>query len=129
MGIDNARAIAPNDLWRSIIFMRINTLEPIKMPPLAHEFLDQKAIELMRDWIHSLPGPPVLEPPVIEPKGGDFSKQIKVTLRHSEPAAEIRYTLDGSAPGKSAAVYAGPIELSSPTTVRARAFTTGGRRG
>src|SRR5262249_31522272 len=31
-GIDKAHVIAPNDIWRSIAFMRINTLEAMKMP-------------------------------------------------------------------------------------------------
>jgi uncharacterized repeat protein (TIGR03806 family) len=124
-GIDGARAIAPNDTWRSIILMRVNTLEPIKMPPLAHETMDEAAVSLLRDWIHSLPGPQVLDPPAILPKGGDFGKTVKVTLTHSDPAAELRYTLDGGVPGKSAPLYHGPVELTWPATVRARAYRPG----
>ena len=124
-GIDGARAIAPNDTWRSIIFMRVNTLEPIKMPPLAHETMDQGAVVLLRDWIHSLYGPQVLDPPAILPKGGEFGKTVKVTLTHADPAAELRYTLDGAVPGKSAALYHGPFELTGPATVRARAYRPG----
>jgi hypothetical protein len=124
-GIDGARAIAPNDPWRSIIFMRVNTLEPIKMPPLAHEVKDEGAVALLRQWIHSLPGTEVLEPPVISPKGGEFGKTAKVEIRHSDAKAEVRYTIDGSAPGKSALLYMGPIELTGPATVRARAYRPG----
>jgi uncharacterized repeat protein (TIGR03806 family) len=127
-GIDGARAIAPNDIWRSIVFMRVNTLEPLKMPPLAHETLDRDAVELLREWIQSLPGPPTLEPPTIGPKGGDFKSTIKVSLRHPEAGAVIRYTLDGSAPGRNATVYTGPIEISGPTTLRAKAFKPGFNR-
>jgi len=124
-GIDGARAIAPNDTWRSIIFMRVNTLEPIKMPPLAHETMDEAAVLLLRDWIHSLPGPQVLDPPGILPKGGEFGKMVKVTLTHSDPVAELRYTLNGGVPGKSAPLYRGPFELTGPATVRARAYRPG----
>jgi uncharacterized repeat protein (TIGR03806 family) len=124
-GIDNARAIAPNDPWRSIIFMRVNTLEPIKMPPLAHEKLDQGAVALLREWIISLPGPAVLDPPEILPKGGEFGKKVKVSISSKDSAAELRYTLDGSAPGKSAMLYEGPFELTGPATVRARAYRLG----
>jgi mono/diheme cytochrome c family protein len=127
-GIDGARAIAPNDIWRSIVFMRVNTLEPLKMPPLAHETLDTNAIDLLREWIQSLPGPPTLEPPTMEPKGGEFKSAIKVSLKHSEPGVVIRYTLDGSAPGRNATVYASPIEISGPTTLRAKAFKSGFNR-
>jgi uncharacterized repeat protein (TIGR03806 family) len=124
-GIDGARAIAPNDIWRSIIFLRVNTLEPIKMPPLAHETIDREAVALLREWIQSLPGPPVLEPPTISPRPADLKPSTRITLRHSDPEALIRYTLDGSAPGKSAAIYQGPIELPGPATVRARAYKPG----
>jgi uncharacterized repeat protein (TIGR03806 family) len=127
-GIDGARAIAPNDTWRSIVFMRVNTLEPLKMPPLAHETLDHSAIELLRAWIQSLPGPVTLAPPTLAPKGGEFKSAIKVRLEHSEPGTVIRYTLDGSAPGKNAAIYSGPIEISGPTTLRAKAFKPGFNR-
>src|SRR6185503_13885642 len=39
-GIDNARAIAPRDIWRSIIFMRTTALDGRRMPPLAHNVVD-----------------------------------------------------------------------------------------
>src|SRR5262249_37928687 len=31
-GIDKARVIAPNDIWRSIALLRVDTLEAMKMP-------------------------------------------------------------------------------------------------
>ena len=33
--IDHPRVIAPNDIWRSILYMRTDTTEAFKMPPLA----------------------------------------------------------------------------------------------
>lgn len=124
-GIDDARIIAPNDIWRSILFMRASATDAIKMPPLAHERLDEQGTALLREWIESLPGPPVLPPPTVSPVGGDFSKPISVTLRESEPGAIIRYTLDGSKPSNSDAIYDQPIRLAGPTTLRARAFKNG----
>jgi len=127
-GIDGARAIAPNDIWRSIVFMRINTLEPLKMPPLAHETLDRNAIALLKEWIQSLPGPPTLAPPTMEPKGGEFKSAVRVILKHAEPGVVIHYTLDGSPPGKNASIYTTPLELTGPTTLRAKAFKPGFNR-
>jgi hypothetical protein len=127
-GIDGARAIAPHDIWRSIIYMRVNTLDPIKMPPLAHETLDRHGASLLREWIESMPGPPVLPPPEISPRGGEFKNPIQVRLSHPDPGAIIRYTVDGSAPGKSATAYKGPFELSGPTTLRVRAYKAGATR-
>src|SRR5258706_8256085 len=100
-GLDNARAIAPNDIWRSIAYVRVNTLEGLKMPPLAHEVLDNQSLALLRQWIESLPGPPVLSPPVISPRGGHYSKPVEVALKAAEAGGSIRYTLDGSVPNKS----------------------------
>ncbi|MEY2430247.1 MAG: hypothetical protein QOJ40_3132 [Verrucomicrobiota bacterium] len=124
-GLDNARAIAPNDIWRSIVYVRVNTLEGLKMPPLAHEVLDGQSLALLRQWIESLPGPPVLSPPVISPRGGHYSKPVEVALRAAEAGASIRYTLDGSVPNKSDALYEKPIKLTEPTVVRAKAFKPG----
>jgi uncharacterized repeat protein (TIGR03806 family) len=124
-GVDHARAIAPNDIWRSIIFMRANTVEGIKMPPLAHEVLDRESMSLLKQWIESMPGPPVLAPPVISPAGGSFAKSTEVTLSQSEPGVTIHYTLDGSVPTASDAVYVGPIKLTSPAVLRARAIKPG----
>ena len=40
--IDNPRIIAPNDIWRSILYMRANTTEAFKMPPLARNEPDRR---------------------------------------------------------------------------------------
>ena len=125
LAVDGARLIAPNDPWRSILLARVNTLEPVKMPPLAHEVIDREAVRLLEAWITSLPGPPVAGPPSIQPRGGDFRKPVRVTLTNPDPDALIRYMLDGTAPGKSSPVYSGPFEIRRSTTVRARAYKSG----
>jgi len=122
--IDNPHIIAPNDIWRSILFMRANTTEPFKMPPLARNTIDEPGMKLMRQWIESLPGPPVLPPPQISPRGGNFPEPVAVTLQ-SEPGAIIRYTLDGTVPTASDLLYEKPIPLTGPTIVRAKAFKPG----
>jgi mono/diheme cytochrome c family protein len=124
-GLDGARAIAPNDPWRSIVFMRLNSVEAIKMPPLAHQVRDEQGAALVREWIKSLPGRAVLDPPLISPPGGHSDKPAIVTLRHSDPGAVIHYTLDGSAPTASDPAYEKPITLEGPAVVRARAYKPG----
>jgi uncharacterized repeat protein (TIGR03806 family) len=121
-GLDHARQVAPNDPWRSVVLVRLGTLEQTRMPPLGHERVDQRGIELLTEWVQSLPGPPVVAPPTVVPKGGDFVSAVRVELRHPDPAAVVRYTLDGSAPTPASPVYAGPLELKESATVRARAF-------
>jgi uncharacterized repeat protein (TIGR03806 family) len=124
-GIDRPRVISPHDIWRSIVFMRVNTLDDIKMPPIARETIDQKGVKLLRDWITSLPGRPVLDPPTMSPEGGTFDGPIEISLTEREPGADIRYTLDGSVPGPSDMRYEKPIKLASPMVLRARAYKDG----
>jgi len=124
-GIDRPRVISPHDIWRSIAYMRINTLGDIKMPPLARETIDERGVALMREWILSMPGRDVLGPPVITPAGGNYTGAVEVSLAEGEPGADIHYTLDGSVPGRSDPRYEGPIRLTGPTVVRARAYKNG----
>jgi hypothetical protein len=121
-GLDRARLVAPRDPWRSVLLVRCQTLEATKMPSLAHETRDEQGIELLKAWIASLPGADVVAPPRIDPPGGDFHRPITVTLRHDDASAEIRYTLDGSPPTEASPLYTAPLQLTSSTTLRARAF-------
>jgi uncharacterized repeat protein (TIGR03806 family) len=123
--IDHSRVIAPNDIWRSIMYMRVNTTGEIRMPPLARETIDEKGVALLRQWIASLPGRPVVDPPRISPAGGTYKTPVKVSLNVAEQGADIRYTLDGSTPTASDPKYDKPLEITSPTVVRARAFKDG----
>jgi uncharacterized repeat protein (TIGR03806 family) len=124
-GIDHARMIAPNDRWRSILYMRASSLEGYKMPPLARQTVDQAGMTLLRQWIESLGGRPVLAPPEFSLAAGNYPKPVDVTLTQSDPGAEIRYTLDGSIPGTTDPIYQKPIHLAASTTVRAKAFKNG----
>ncbi len=122
--IDGARVIAPNDTWRSILFMRANTTEAFKMPTLARNTIDVEGMALLRQWIESLPGPKVLPPPEISPPGGNLKMPVDVTLK-SEPGAAIRYTVDGTVPTVSDLLYEKPVRLTGPTILRAKAFKPG----
>ncbi len=123
--IDRSRVIAPNDIWRSIAFMRVNTVGDVRMPPLARETIDPQGVALLRQWIGSLPGRQVVPPPQIAPEGGNYKATLQVTLSDGEPGADIHYTVDGSTPTASDPRYEKPIEVSGTTIVRARAFKNG----
>jgi uncharacterized repeat protein (TIGR03806 family) len=122
--IDGARVVAPHDVWRSILLMRVDTAEAYRMPPLARNRVDERGAELLRAWIESLPGPDVLPPPEILPHSGNFSQPVKVTLK-SGPGATIYYTLDGTVPTADDLLYTNPFTLTDPTIVRATAFKPG----
>lgn len=122
--IDSPRVIAPHDPWRLILYMRANTMEAFRMPPVARNTIDVQGMELMRRWIGSLPGLPVLAPPEISPVGGNYDKPVSVVIK-SEAGAAIRYTLDGTVPTTSDLLYEGPIQITGPTILRAKAFKPG----
>ncbi|MGE3177684.1 MAG: chitobiase/beta-hexosaminidase C-terminal domain-containing protein, partial [Vicinamibacterales bacterium] len=62
-----------------------------------------------------------LATPTATPTSGTFDTGTTVAL--TGPAgATVRYTLDGSTPTASAAIYSQPIPLSTTTTVKAKAF-------
>jgi uncharacterized repeat protein (TIGR03806 family) len=124
-GIDRPRIISPHDIWRSIAYMRIDTLGDIRMPPIDRETIDERGVALMRAWITGMPGRPVLAPPAIEPAGGTFDKPVEIRLSESQADADIRYTLDGSVPGPSDKRYDKPFVLSAAAVLRARAFKDG----
>jgi uncharacterized repeat protein (TIGR03806 family) len=124
-GIDRPRVISPHDIWRSIAYMRANTVGDIKMPPLARETIDQRGMQLLKEWINSMPGRPVLPPPVISPPGGKFAGPVEISLTMSEPGSDIRYTVDGTVPGATDTPYERPIKLTAPAVLRARAFKEG----
>jgi uncharacterized repeat protein (TIGR03806 family) len=124
-GIDRPHPIAPHDIWRSIAYMRADTDGDIRMPPLARETIDAKGMQLLRDWIESLPGKDVLVPPTITPNGGTFGAAVTVTLSSPDPGAQIHYTLDGSVPGPQDPLYSQPLTVAGATVVRARAYKDG----
>jgi uncharacterized repeat protein (TIGR03806 family) len=123
--IDRSRVIAPRDTWRSILYMRADTNDSIRMPPVARMTIDTAGMDLLHQWIDSMPGPPVLPPPVISPAGGQFEKSVLVTLQEAEPGTVIHYTTDGSEPTTTDPVYAAPLQVTEAQVVRARAYKAG----
>ena len=71
------------------------------------------------------PPPQAAVNPVITPASGYFDTPQSVTISTSTPSATIRYTFNGATPGNSDPIYAGPITVSSTTTVKAIAYATG----
>ena len=60
--------------------------------------------------------------PVLTPGSCFFSPSTNVTIACATSGATIRYTLNGSEPTESSAIYSAPITLTATTTVKARAF-------
>lgn len=126
LGYDNAYVVKPNDIYRSLLYDRMNsTNEDFKMPDLARNLIDTNAVQLFAQWIKSLPGTPTIDPPVIVPNGGSIVGSALVTLQPPDPSATLYYTLDGSIPTTNSLLYSGPFPLTRTATLRANAFETG----
>ena len=60
------------------------------------------------------------------PKRGFYDSPFDVTISSDTPDAQIRYTLDGTAPTiATGTLYTGPINISTTTTLRAIAYKPG----
>ena len=62
---------------------------------------------------------------VILPPGQLFTNSVTVALRGALPGAEIRYTTNGSEPTPTSVAYAGPFQVTTHVTVKARLFLNG----
>jgi hypothetical protein len=123
---DGFAMVVPKDIWRSEIHQRMDTTNnTIKMPPLARNLIDTNAVQVLTDWINSLPGVPALAPPVLTPNGGNFVASVNVAAQQPDANAVIYYTLDGSKPTTNSLLYTGPFTLLDSATVSASSFRTG----
>jgi|GEM_PF-1311032 len=127
LGIDNACVIMPKDQYRSILYVRDNSLDStIKMPPLAKHTLDEPAMAVMREWINSLPGTPTQQAPDISPSPfTTYLNPVDVLITHPDSAVVLRYTTDGTLPVSTSTPYSAPIPLTAGATIRATAFKSG----
>jgi uncharacterized repeat protein (TIGR03806 family) len=126
LGYDNAYVVVPDDVWRSVLYDRIDTLNStIKMPTLDRNVIDTNAVAVLAAWINSLPGTPAEAPPTINPDGGSFLGSVQVSLSPPDSNATLYYTLDGTLPTTNSLLYTGPFTLTNSITVEANAFETG----
>jgi len=116
--------IKARDPWRSVLLSRINTTDPDIQMPDFRNLIDTNAVQVISDWINSLPGTPALAPPAITPNGGSFFNRAGITLQPPDPNAAIYYTLDGSLPTTNSPLYSGPFNLANSATLSASAFET-----
>ncbi|GAB60602.1 chitobiase/beta-hexosaminidase C-terminal domain-containing protein [Rheinheimera nanhaiensis] len=63
--------------------------------------------------------------PTISPGGGSFNGATTVSLGSPTSGATLRYTLNNTAVTASSAVYSSPLNISSNSTVRVRAYKAG----
>ncbi len=55
MGISDGKRIVPQKPESSILWLRMKVLDQNRMPTLASKVIDQQALDLLRQWIQTLP--------------------------------------------------------------------------
>jgi hypothetical protein len=63
--------------------------------------------------------------PTFNPAGGSYATAQSVTITDTTAGASIRYTLDGSTPTATSALYAAPVSITATTTLKALAIASG----
>ncbi len=63
--------------------------------------------------------------PTITPNGGNFSGSVSVAMQSATSGASIHYTTNGSTPTQSSTLYSGTMNVTSSTTINAKAFRSG----
>jgi hypothetical protein len=62
--------------------------------------------------------------PVMDKIAGYYTSSLLVNITCTEPGATIRYTIDGTEPTATSAVYSAPINVTTTRVMKARAFST-----
>ena len=124
LGYDNACVVKSQDVWRSVLWRRVNTTDSNIQMPDFRTLIDSNAVQVITAWINSLPGTPAEAPPNIAPNGGSYFNQVTVTLTAPDTNALIYYTLDGSLPTTNSLLYSGVINLTSNANLTASAWLT-----
>ena len=68
---------------------------------------------------------PTVATPTFNLPGGTYTSEQTVSISCATEGATIRYTTDGSEPKESSPVYTAPINITSTTTLKAKAFKAG----
>ena len=74
-------------------------------------------------------GPDIPQPPYIRSSDLLFENSTKVELACETRNSTIRYTLDGSEPDSSAALYKSPFEITGNTVLKMRTYAPNMKRG
>ena len=84
------------------------------------------AIQNIKTWTFTSGTTPIAADPIFNPSPGTYAATQNVSLSSATTGATIYYTVDGSTPTHSSAVYSAPIVVSGPSlTIRAFASATG----
>jgi uncharacterized repeat protein (TIGR03806 family) len=97
LGIFGAKVVVPQDLTRSVMYLRVNSLDTIKMPPLARNRIDTNAVATIGQWINVLVSPTISPIPDVTVNSNSFTGPINFTIGDaSVPADSLVLTASSS---------------------------------
>ena len=75
--------------------------------------------------VHVCSTTPAVAMPTFDPAPGVYSSPVNVAISTTTEDAVIYYTLDGSDPTEESTLYTAPVNLSTPSTLKARGYKEG----
>ncbi|NQT61324.1 MAG: CotH kinase family protein [Candidatus Marinimicrobia bacterium] len=109
-----------------------NEIDAITFPPQVTDISFGRHSDGTQEWVYfseptpgannitqGTPGNLRGPPPIFSLPGGFYQGPVSLELVSNFSNSEIRYTLDGSKPSSTSALYTAPISLHSTTVVRA----------
>ncbi len=80
LGISGAKVVVPQDLSKSIMHLRVNSVDSIKMPPLARNRIDTNAVASLAQWINTLVAPTISPIPDVTVSSNSSTGPISFTI-------------------------------------------------
>jgi ribosome-binding factor A len=88
-------------------------------------YIDLPPSDAQEDWAVLFTLMETTQTPQISPDAGTYFNSVSISLSSVTPEAAIYYTTNGADPGREGRLYSTPFELTSNTTVKARAIAQG----
>ena len=114
--------VVPKDIDRSRLYLHV---QRHRMPPLGSLLNNDKALDLLQQWIMSLDGPPALRAVQITSRRAPRPGHFRIELGSPDTGSTIHYTVDGSGPSRETPKYTGPFDVGEQVMIRAVAFKEG----
>jgi uncharacterized repeat protein (TIGR03806 family) len=88
LGISGAKVVVPQDTSKSILYLRANSLDTFKMPPLARNTIDSNAVATISQWINTLSAPAISPIADITINSNSSTGPIAFTIGDANVAAD-----------------------------------------
>ncbi len=88
LGISGAHVVTPQNLSNSVMYLRVNTTDTIKMPPLARNRIDANAANTLAAWISVMVPPFISSIPDVTVSSNSSTGPINFTIGDATVSAD-----------------------------------------